>query len=200
MVMDKKGLLGQLIQDLCYLPGVGPKSAQRMAFYLLQRNREGAKRLAETLLESLNKVTRCKSCRNLTDQMICSICSNQGRDHSVVCIVETPADVWAVDQAAVFSGVFFVLHGHLSPLDGIGPDELGLDLLQQRLDNKEIKEIILATNSTVEGEATAQLISAIAKKCDVQASRIAHGVPMGGELEYIDSSTLTHAFKGRKPI
>jgi len=198
--MDKKGLLGQLIQDLCYLPGVGPKSAQRMAFYLLQRNREGAKRLAETLLESLNRVTRCKRCRNLTDQMICSICSNQGRDHSVVCIVETPADVWAVDQAAVFGGVFFVLHGHLSPLDGIGPDELGLDLLEQRLENKEIKEIILATNSTVEGEATAQLISEIAKKCHVQASRIAHGVPMGGELEYIDSSTLTHAFKGRKPI
>lgn len=200
MVMDKKGLLGQLIQDLCYLPGVGPKSAQRMAFYLLQRNRDGAKRLAETLLESLNKVTRCKSCRNLTDQMICSICSNQGRDHSVVCIVETPADVWAVDQAAVFGGVFFVLHGHLSPLDGIGPDELGLDLLEQRLENKEIKEIILATNSTVEGEATAQLISEIAKRSHVQASRIAHGVPMGGELEYIDSSTLTHAFKGRKPI
>ncbi|MDO8940761.1 MAG: recombination mediator RecR [Methylicorpusculum sp.] len=198
--MDKKGLLGQLIQDLCYLPGVGPKSAQRMAFYLLQRNRDGAKRLAETLLESLNKVTRCKSCRNLTDQMICSICSNQGRDHSVVCIVETPADVWAVDQAAVFGGVFFVLHGHLSPLDGIGPDELGLDLLEQRLENKEIKEIILATNSTVEGEATAQLISEIAKRSHVQASRIAHGVPMGGELEYIDSSTLTHAFKGRKPI
>ncbi|MBS3951437.1 MAG: recombination mediator RecR [Methylomicrobium sp.] len=198
--MDKKGLLGQLIQDLCYLPGVGPKSAQRMAFYLLQRNRDGAKRLAETLLEALNRVTRCKNCRNLTDQVICSICSNQGRDHSVVCIVETPADVWAVDQAAVFGGVFFVLHGHLSPLDGIGPDELGLDLLEQRLENKEIKEIILATNSTVEGEATAQLISEIAKKCDVQASRIAHGVPMGGELEYIDSSTLTHAFKGRKPI
>jgi recombination protein RecR len=198
--MDKKGLLGQLIQDLCYLPGVGPKSAQRMAFYLLQRNREGAKRLAETLLESLNRVTRCKNCRNLTDQMICSICSNQGRDQSIVCIVETPADVWAVDQAAVFGGVFFVLHGHLSPLDGIGPDELGLDLLEQRLENKQIKEIILATNSTVEGEATAQLISEIAKKCDVQASRIAHGVPMGGELEYIDSSTLTHAFKGRKPI
>lgn len=200
MVMDKKGLLGQLIQDLCYLPGVGPKSAQRMAFYLLQRNRDGAKRLAETLLESLNKVTRCKSCRNLTDQMICSICSNQGRDHSVVCIVETPADVWAVDQASVFGGVFFVLHGHLSPLDGIGPDELGLDLLEQRLENKEIKEIILATNSTVEGEATAQLISEIAKRSHVRASRIAHGVPMGGELEYIDSSTLTHAFKGRKPI
>ncbi|MDO8846412.1 recombination mediator RecR [Methylicorpusculum sp.] len=198
--MDKKGLLGQLIQDLCYLPGVGPKSAQRMAFYLLQRNRDGAKRLAETLLESLNKVTRCKSCRNLTDQMICSICSNQGRDHSVVCIVETPADVWAVDQASVFGGVFFVLHGHLSPLDGIGPDELGLDLLEQRLENKEIKEIILATNSTVEGEATAQLISEIAKRSHVRASRIAHGVPMGGELEYIDSSTLTHAFKGRKPI
>ena len=198
--MQKNGLLGQLIQNLCCLPGVGPKSAQRMAFYLLQRDRNGAKLLSETLVHAINKIGHCQQCRTLTEHTLCEICADNSRDNSLICIVESPADVWIVDQATVFKGRYFVLHGRLSPLDGIGPDELGLDLLEQRLATGIIKELILATNSTVEGEATAYFISEIARKHQVQASRIAHGVPMGGELEFIDSGTLSHAFKGRKEI
>jgi recombination protein RecR len=198
--MQKKGLLGQLIQNLCCLPGVGPKSAQRMAFYLLQRDRNGAKTLAETLLRAIDNIGHCQQCRTLTEQAFCEICADNLRDDSLICIVESPADVWIVDQATAFKGRYFVLHGRLSPLDGIGPDELGLDLLEQRLATGTVKELILATNSTVEGEATAYFIGEIAKKHQVQASRIAHGVPMGGELEFIDSGTLSHAFKGRKEI
>ena len=198
--MQKKGLLGQLIQNLCCLPGVGPKSAQRMAFYLLQRDRNGAKTLAETLLRAIDNIGHCQQCRTLTEQALCEICADSLRDDSLICIVESPADVWIVDQATAFKGRYFVLHGRLSPLDGIGPDELGLDLLEQRLATGTVKELILATNSTVEGEATAYFIGEIAKKHQVQASRIAHGVPMGGELEFIDSGTLSHAFKGRKEI
>ena len=198
--MQKKGLLGQLIQNLCCLPGVGPKTAQRMAFYLLQRDRNGAKTLAESLLNAIDNIGHCRQCRTLTEHALCEICADSSRDNSLMCIVESPADVWIVDQATVFKGLYFVLHGRLSPLDGIGPDELGLDLLEQRLSTGTIKELILATNSTVEGEATAYFINEIAKKHQVQASRIAHGVPMGGELEFIDSGTLSHAFKGRKEI
>ena len=198
--MQKKGLLGQLIQNLCCLPGVGPKTAQRMAFYLLQRDRNGAKILAETLLRAIDNIGHCQQCRTLTEHTLCEICADNSRDDSLICIVESPADVWIVDQATVFKGRYFVLHGRLSPLDGIGPDELGLDLLEQRLATGTIKELILATNSTVEGEATAYFIGEIARKHQVQASRIAHGVPMGGELEFIDSGTLSHAFKGRKEI
>lgn len=198
--MHRKGLLGQLIQDLCCLPGIGPKSAQRMAFYLLQRDRQGARQLANTLLKASQELGYCEQCRTLTEQTRCQVCSNNGRDHSVICVVESPADVWAVDQATAFKGVYFVLHGHLSPLDGIGPDELGLDRLENRLAEGTVTEIILATNSTVEGEATAHLIADLARKFQVHASRIAHGVPVGGELEYIDSGTLSHAFNGRKEI
>ncbi|MGZ8947181.1 MAG: recombination mediator RecR [Methylococcaceae bacterium] len=198
--MHKKGLLGQLIQNLCCLPGVGPKTAQRMAFYLLQRDRNGAKNLAETLLQAIDKIGHCQQCRTLTEHALCEICADSSRDDSLICIVESPADAWIVDQATQFKGRYFVLHGRLSPLDGIGPDELGLDLLEQRLATGSVKELILATNSTVEGEATAYFIGEIAKKYQVQASRIAHGVPMGGELEFIDSGTLSHAFKGRKEI
>jgi recombination protein RecR len=198
--MHRKGLLGKLIQNLCCLPGVGPKSAQRMAFYLLQRDRNGAKTLAETLLSAIDNIGYCQQCRTLTEHALCEICADNSRDDALICIVESPADVWIVDQATVFKGCYFVLHGRLSPLDGIGPDELGLDLLEQRLATGTVKELILATNSTVEGEATAYFIGEIAKKHQVQASRIAHGVPMGGELEFIDSGTLSHAFKGRKEI
>jgi recombination protein RecR len=198
--MQKKGLLGQLIQNLCCLPGVGPKSAQRMAFYLLQRDRNGAKTLAETLVRAIDNIGHCQHCRTLTEHAVCEICADNSRDNSLICIVESPADVWIVDQATAFKGRYFVLHGRLSPLDGIGPDELGLDLLEQLLATGTIKELILATNSTVEGEATAYFIGEIARKHQVQASRIAHGVPMGGELEFIDSGTLSHAFKGRKEI
>jgi recombination protein RecR len=198
--MQKRGLLGQLIQNLCCLPGVGPKTAQRMAFQLLQRNRDGARMLAETLLRAVEEIGYCRECRTLTEDNLCEICADSSRDDSVICIVENPADVWIVDQATAFKGRYFVLHGRLSPLDGIGPDELGLDLLEQRLATGSAKELILATNSTVEGEATAYFIGELAKKYHVQASRIAHGVPMGGELEFIDSSTLSHAFNGRKQI
>ena len=198
--MYRKGLLGQLIVALCCLPGVGPKSAQRMAFHLLQRDRDDARQLAETLLQASQEIGYCEHCRTLTEQARCSICASNSRDRSVICVVESPADVWAVDQTSAFQGIYFVLHGHLSPLDGIGPDELGLDRLEQRLVGGDVREVILATNSTVEGEATAHLIAELARKHQVQASRIAHGVPMGGELEYIDSSTLSHAFNGRQAM
>ncbi|MBF6647246.1 recombination mediator RecR [Methylobacter sp. BlB1] len=198
--MQKRGLLGQLIQNLCCLPGVGPKTAQRMAFQLLQRNRDGARILAETLLRAVDEIVYCRECRTLTEDNLCEICADSSRDDSVICIVENPADVWIIDQSTAFKGRYFVLHGRLSPLDGIGPDELGLDVLEQRLAKGSVKELILATNLTVEGEATAYFIGELAKKYHVQASRIAHGVPMGGELEYIDSSTLSHAFNGRKQI
>ncbi|MEI6545062.1 MAG: recombination mediator RecR [Methylococcales bacterium] len=198
--MQKKGLLGQLIQNFCCLPGIGPKSAQRIAFYMLQRDRDGAKLLAETLLKALDQIGHCEQCRTLTDQTLCETCTDNSRNAKILCIVESPADAWIIDQATAFKGTYFVLHGRLSPLDGIGPNELGLNLLEQRLASGSIEELILATNSTVEGEATAYFISEIAKKHHVQASRLAHGVPMGGELEFIDSSTLSHAFKGRKII
>jgi recombination protein RecR len=198
--MQKKGLLGQLIQNLCCLPGVGPKTAQRMAFHLFQRDRNGAKLLAETLLRAIDNIGYCRQCRTLTEDSLCEICADRSRDGSILCIVESPADVWIVEQATIFKGHYFVLHGRLSPLDGIGPDELGLDLLEQCLATGTIKELILATNSTVEGEATAYFIGELARKHKVLASRIAHGVPMGGELEFIDSGTLSHAFNGRKEV
>ena len=195
-----KGLLGRLIQNLCCLPGVGPKSAQRMAFHLVQRNRQGAQLLAETLVEALSKIGHCQHCRTLTELTVCEICADERRDPALLCVVESPSDAWVVEQGGFFRGVYFVLHGRLSPLDGVGPDELGLDLLEQRFEQGVIKEIILATNSTVEGEATAYFISELARKYQLQASRIAQGVPIGGELEYIDSSTLSQAFSGRKQL
>ncbi len=198
--MPKKGLLGQLIQNLCCLPGVGPKTAQRMAFYLLQRDRNGAKTLAETLLLAIDKMGYCQHCRTLSESDLCEVCVDDSRNDAIVCIVESPADAWVIDQATEFKGRYFVLHGRLSPLDGMGPDELGLDQLERRLATNQVKELILATNSTVEGEATAYFIGELARKHKVQASRIAHGVPMGGELEFIDSGTLSHAFNGRKEI
>lgn len=195
--MHRKGLLGQLIQNLCCLPGVGPKTAQRMAFHLLQRDRQGAKTLAQTLLQAIDEIGYCKQCRTLTEGELCEVCADKSRDESVICIVESPADAWIIDQATGFRGRYFVLHGRLSPLDGIGPDELGLDRLEQQLASGHVKELILATNSTVEGEATAYFIGELARKHHVSASRIAHGVPMGGELEFTDSNTLSHAFNGR---
>ncbi len=198
--MAESSLVHQLIQGLRCLPGVGPKSAQRMAFYLLQKNRQGAKILAEALLDAIQRVGHCDDCRTLTEDGRCSICRDASRDSSILCIVESPADVIAVDQAAVFRGVFFVLHGHLSPLDSIGPEELGLPQLQKRIESGGLNELILATNTTVEGEATALYISEMARTFGVRVTRIAHGVPLGGELEYVDSGTLLHAFSGRKEI
>jgi recombination protein RecR len=198
--MQKKGLLGQLIQHLCCLPGVGPKTAQRMAFQLLQRNRDNAKALAEILLKALAEIGHCRQCRTLTENALCEICADPGRESAALCVVESPADVWTVEQATVFKGRYFVLHGHLSPLDGIGPDELGLDALEHILAQGEVKELILATNSTLEGNATAYFIGELAVSHKVQASRLASGVPMGGELEFIDRGTLSQAFMGRRKI
>ena len=193
-----KSLLGQLMDALRCLPGVGPKSAQRMAFHLLERDRKGGEKLAQVLAEALQRIGHCKQCKTLTEEEICRICSNPKRDQGLLCIVETPADVISIEQAVGFSGLYFVLGGHLSPLDGIGPDELGLDKLEQRFADGLVKEVILATNTTVEGETTARYISDLASNFNVNATRIAHGVPLGGELEYVDGGTLAHAFSGRQ--
>ena len=193
-------MLAQLIDALRCLPGVGPKSAQRMAFHLLEREREGGDRLAGALVDAMQKVQNCERCRMFTEQALCPICRSKNRDQSILCVVETPADVVAVEQSASYSGIYFVLMGHLSPLDDIGPEELGLDLLEKRFAEQTIKEVILATNPTVEGEATAHYIAELASKSHISASRIAHGVPIGGELEYVDGRTLSHALAGRKKI
>ena len=191
-------LLQQLIDALKCLPGVGPKSAQRMAFYLLERDTEGAKKLSSALIEAVEKIGHCSMCRTLSETELCEICVSTSRDSATLCVIETPADVFAIEHTAEFRGKYFVLMGHLSPLDGIGPAELGLDLLEARLAGGDIKELILATNPTVEGEATAHYISDMAAKHRILTTRIAHGVPLGGELEYIDTGTLAHAFSGRQ--
>jgi recombination protein RecR len=190
-------LLQKLIESLRVLPGVGPKSAQRMALQLLQRDRPGARRLAEALSQAMEHIGECRECRTLSEQEICQICANPRRDRGVLCVVESPADVYALEQATDFSGLYFVLKGRLSPLDGIGPGELGLNELEARLQSGEVREVILATNPTVEGEATAQYIAEMARGLGVKATRIAHGVPLGGELEYVDRGTLSRAFSGR---
>ncbi len=191
-------LIDNLVEALRCMPGIGPKSAQRIAFHLLERNRNGARFLARSLSEAMDGVSNCKKCRDFTEEDICRICSSAKRDHSILCIVESPADVSAIEQSASYSGAYFVLMGKLSPIDGVGPGQIGLDLLEQRLQQEDIKEIILATNPTIEGEATAHYISEIAKKYRVKTTRIAHGVPLGGELEYVDGGTLAHAFTGRR--
>ncbi|WP_415879177.1 recombination mediator RecR [Methylomonas sp. TEB] len=196
--MQNQGLLKELIQSLCCLPGVGPKSAQRMAFHLLQRNRDGGLQLSKMLARAVNEIGHCRECQTLTEAELCEVCANPLRDSETLCVVESPADVWVIDQATTFKGKYFVLHGRLSPLDGIGPDQLGFELLEARMASGQIKEIILATNSTVEGQATAHFIGEVAGKFNIRATRIAHGVPMGGELEFIDSGTLAHAFNGRR--
>lgn len=195
--MSYSPLVTRLVDALRCLPGVGPKSAQRMAFHLLERDRDGARALAESLLQAVEKVGHCESCRMLTEEALCWICKGSSRDTSMLCVVETPADVMAVEQSAGYSGLYFVLMGHLSPLDGVGPDQLGIDLLEERLDNGSVKEVILATNPTVEGEATAHYISDLAGQRGIRSTRIAHGVPVGGELEFVDGGTLSHALAGR---
>ncbi|MFL0810675.1 MAG: recombination mediator RecR [Agarilytica sp.] len=193
-------LIDQLISGLRKLPGVGPKSAQRMAFYLLEHDRPAAAKLAHALLEAVKAVQQCESCRTLTEEKVCAICANAKRDQTTLCVVESPADVIALEQSSTFSGVYFVLHGKLSPIDGIGPKEIGVDVLEARLAKGDVKELIVATNPTMEGEATSHYISERAKKHSVKVSRIAHGVPIGGELEYIDGGTLAHALKSRREI
>jgi len=193
-------LINKLIEDLRCLPGIGPKSAQRMAFQLLERNRDAAIRLANTLLEASEKIGYCQSCRTLTEESLCHICSSGKRDPRKLCVVETPADVNALEQATEYDGLYFVLLGHLSPLDGIGPKQIGLDILEQRIKDNKIDELILATNPTVEGDATAHYISELAKSSGLRTTRLAHGIPVGGELEYIDGGTLSHAFSGRREV
>lgn len=196
--MQQTGALAQLMRALRCLPGIGPKSAQRMTFHLLQRDREGARQLAESLLQALDKIGQCRQCRTLTEGELCAVCASPRRERSLLCVVETPAEVFAIDQATGYQGVFFVLNGRLSPLDGIGPAELRLDLLEHRLQSGEVSEIILATNTTVEGEATAHYIHEMARRHAITTSRLAYGMPLGGELEYVDGATLSHAFNGRK--
>jgi recombination protein RecR len=198
--MSEQRLLNQLMEALRCLPGVGPKSAQRMAFYLLERDRDGGRNLSQVLAEAMEKIGNCNRCRTLSESEICSICSNNNRDDSLLCVVETPAELMVIEQAIDYRGRYFVLGGHLSPLDGIGPREIGLDQLENRLDEGGITELILATNTTVEGEATAHYISEMAHSRNVRTTRIAHGVPMGGELEYVDGGTISHAFAGRQEI
>ena len=192
-------LVQELIESLRCLPGVGAKSAQRMAFYLLERNRIGGSKLATTLAQAMEKIGHCQHCRTFTEQPLCVICENPRRELvEQLCVVESPADVIAIEQTGDFQGKYFVLMGHLSPIDGIGPDDLGLDVLANQLASGQFKELILATNPTVEGEATAHYIADLAEQYNVDISRIAHGVPVGGELEFVDGNTLSHALTGRK--
>ena len=198
--MSYSPLLVRLIDALRCMPGVGRKSAQRIAFHLLERDRDGGSALSSALADAVDGIGHCSRCRMLTEHEICSICSASGRDESQLCVVESPADVMAVEDATGFRGLYFVLMGHLSPLDGIGPEELGLSALEERLGNNTVKELIIATNPTVEGDATAHHLADMAARNNVQASRIAHGIPLGGELEYVDGGTLSHAFYGRRAV
>jgi len=192
--------INTLIQAFCQLPGIGPKSAQRITYQLLERNKPGATQLADALQHAVTNIKHCQQCRTLTEHDICNICANPKRDASMLCVVETPADILAVEQTHSYNGLYFVLMGHLSPLDGIGPNEIRISELKTRFDTNNLAEIILATNPTVEGEATAHYIAGLITNKDIKCTRIAHGVPMGGELEYIDGNTLTRAFTGRTKI
>ena len=192
-------LIKKLVDAFTCLPGVGPKSAQRMAYYLLERNRDGGEHLSASLASAMEGVHHCERCRDFTENDLCGICQSQRRDKSLLCIVESPADVLAIEATGGFQGTYFVLMGHLSPLDGIGPEDIGLDQLKVLITQEKPAEIILATNSTVEGEATAHFIAEMLKGTEIELSRIASGVPLGGELEYIDGGTLMHSFSGRKP-
>lgn len=198
--MSFSPLINTLISTLRCLPGVGPRSAQRMALHLLERNRDGARQLASAIEAAVAKVGHCSSCRILCETPLCRYCDNPARDRSLLCVVETPADVLALEQTAGFRGLYFVLLGHLSPLDGIGPEDIGVDLFRTRLETGDIQEVILATNPTVEGEATAHYLAEIVKNRGVRVTRIAYGVPLGGELEYLDGGTLARALSSRSAV
>ncbi len=198
--MAERSLLNQLVDALRCLPGVGPKSAQRMAFHLLERDREGGRRLAQVMSEAMDKILRCKRCRTLSERELCSLCTNANRDPSLLCVIEHPSEIVAIEQATDYRGLYFVLGGRLSPLDGIGPHDLGLDVLDRRLAEGDVRELILAISPTVEGSATSHYIADMAEQRGVTATRIAHGVPLGGELEYVDGGTLAHAFAGRRSV
>tara|TARA_B110000014_G_scaffold8196_1_gene5865 strand:- start:716 stop:1321 length:606 start_codon:yes stop_codon:yes gene_type:complete len=196
--MNSSPLIDQLIEAFRCLPGVGPKSGQRMTLHLLERNRAGGKRLTEALTEALDAVGNCAQCRTLTEEEVCRICANPSRNRRLCCVVESHADIFAIEQSGTFRGVYFVLMGHLSPIDGIGPEQLGINQLLERIQAGDFEEVIIACNPTVEGDATAYYIAEQLKSINVVVSRIAHGVPVGGELEFVDGGTLTHAFMGRK--
>ncbi len=199
--MSFSPLINQLIAALRCLPGIGAKSAQRMAFHILQRNKEGGRQLAHTLLTAINEVGNCQRCRTLSETSLCSICNNPARDTSLMCIVETPADIIAIEQTGAFRGTYFVLMGHLSPIDGIGPEQLGIDQLRARLQTGEITEVIMATSTTVEGETTAYYIAELTKAYpQMRTTRLALGMPLGGELEHLDGSTLARALSQRSKI
>ena len=198
--MSASVLLTELISALRVLPGVGAKTAQRMAFHVLERDREGARRLAGKLIEAVDGIGNCQRCRSFSEHPVCALCASPARDDSLLCVVESPVDQLAIEQATGFRGRYFVLLGRLSPLDGLGPQELGMDQLARRLAEGQIGELIIATNPTVEGEATAHYLAQLAQQAGVRASRLAHGVPLGGELEFIDRGTLAHAFGGRLEI
>ena len=199
--MKYSPLLSELITALTCLPGVGNKSAQRMAFSLLERNRDGALKLSTVLHNAMEHIRHCERCRTFTEESVCAICRHPQRNESgLLCIVESPQDVVAIEQTSSYQGMYFVLMGHLSPIDGVGPADIGLNELESRLKQEPVEEVILATNPTVEGEATAHYISQLCAQYNISASRIAHGVPVGGELEYIDGNTLTHAFSGRRKL
>ena len=193
-------LLAELIEALRCLPGVGAKSAQRMAFHLLERDRQGGMRLSKVLDSAMQRIGHCARCRNFSEAELCALCASPARDAHTLCIVETPADLLAIEQATGFRGRYFVLMGRLSPLDGLGPEELGRYLLERRLREGEVQELVIATNPTVEGEATAHWLSGLARAASIRATRLAHGVPLGGELEYVDRGTLAHAFGSRQTL
>lgn len=193
-------LLDQLIDAFCALPGVGQKTAARMAYHLLARDRDGGKQLAGHLSKAMQNITHCARCRNFCEHHHCKICLDTRRNPALLCIVENPADIAAIENAGSFNGSYFVLMGHLSPLDGIGPEALGLDLLQSRLATEPLEEVIIATNATVEGEATAYYLGSLVRQHNIKPSRIAHGVPKGSELEYIDTHTLSEALRARAEL
>jgi recombination protein RecR len=192
--------LERLVEALRCLPGVGPKSAQRMAFHVLERERAGGAEIAAALTEAFDKLGHCSRCRMYAEGEFCPVCASTQRDRSMLCVVESPADVVAIEQSGGYRGCYFVLMGHLSPLDGIGPAEIGIDALERLLREGEVREVILATNPTVEGEATAGFLGDVARGLGLRATRIAHGVPVGGELEYVDGGTLAHALAGRQEL
>ena len=194
------GLIDELISSLQVLPGVGPKSAQRIALQVLQRDQKGGQRLSNALREAIEKVGRCQRCRNLTELEICQICTDERRDRSLLCVVESPADVLAIDFAGGFKGTYFVLNGRLSPIEGIGPKELEIDRLESLVYSESLKEVVIATNPTMEGEATATYIAGVLQDKVGLISRIAHGVPLGGEIEYTDGGTLSHAIARRRDL
>ena len=198
--MKSSPLIDQLMEAFRCLPGVGPKSAQRMSLHLLERNRPGGKRLSEALSAALQRVGNCSRCRTLSEDRVCPICADAKRNQKLCCVVESPADMFAIEQSGSFRGTYFVLMGHLSPIDGIGPEELHIGHLLQRVREEGLEEVIIACNPTVEGEATAYYIAEQLGGSGAAVSRIAHGVPVGGELEFTDSGTLGHAFSGRRPM